>query len=174
MLKIYKQKTYEGCLPISLMILGNIKATKYKEVEIIYKAVKKHRDSFYALNMLTAFAEVYKIPTTLYVNNLHYSKYLKKVNKNKNIDVIYQKINWDFIKKLNKPFTIYIDDFILGAETHSQHFIVVKKIKNTSAIIIDPWTGKKSKIKPDELLKAIESLQKTFLYSPLLITMQIR
>lgn len=169
MLKVYKQKTYEGCLPISLMILGNIKATKNKELEIIYKGVKKPRDNSYSLNMLTAYVEIYNTPTILYVDNNYYSKYLKKVNKNKNINVIQQEINWDFIKKLSKPFIVYIDDYILGAETHSQHFIIVEEIKNTSAIIIDPWTGERKEIKKSILMKAIRSLESRFFYCPLLI-----
>lgn len=169
-LKVYKQATHAGCLPVSLMILGNIKVTKNKEVEIIYKGVKKPRDNSYALSMLTSFVEVYKMPNTLYVDNLYYSKYLKKINKNKNIDVIHQEINLDFIKELNEPFTIYVDDFILGEEAHSQHFIVVEKIENDIAIIIDPWTGERKEIKKAVLMKAVQSLQSQFLYCPLLIT----
>jgi len=170
MLKVYEQETYEGCLPICLMILADIEATKNKELEIIYKAVKSRKES-YTLIMLTTFVEIYNISSTLYVDNILYTKYLKTVNKNKNINVIHQEITWNFVKNLNEPFTIYVDDFILGAETHSQHFIVTEVIKNNLIEIIDPWTGERKEITKDILMKAVRSLKNRFFYSPVLITL---
>ncbi len=172
MLKVYKQETYEGCLPVSLMILGNIKSTKEKELEIILNGVQKPRDNSYSLNMITSFIEKYNTRANLYVNNKFYTNYLTKQNQNNNINIIHHRINLQLFLKLKKPFTLYVDDFILGEEAHSQHFIIVEKIEKNLATIIDPWPGIRKVIKTETLLKASKNMWNQFLYCPLLITLE--
>jgi hypothetical protein len=171
-LKVFKQTTYEGCLPVSLLILGDVKSTKQNELKIIYSALRKYRNNFYTLNILTAFVEIYNLNANLYVDNFHFSKYLKNHSKNKNIKVLHQKINQNCFEKIEKPFALYVDDYILGEESHSQHFIVVEKIENNLATIIDPWPGIRRNIKIQTLIKASENMWNQFLYCPLLITLE--
>lgn len=168
-LKVFKQQTYESCLPTCLLILGSIEATKEKELEIIYNAVQKCRDGYYAYNILASFIERYNHLATLYVDSKPYSLYLHKLNNNNKIIIKYREINESFFLKLAKPFALYVDDYILGESTHSQHFIVIEELDDKTATIIDPWPGKRKKVEKYLLMAAVNSLKRQFLYSPLLI-----
>lgn len=171
MLKVYKQKTYEGCFPSSLLILGQNPTTFENELDIINKSLTKRRDNYYACNILSAYTEKFKVRANLFVEDKAYSKYLNYYKDSDFISIETRKINLQFLLKQSSPFILQIDDFILGDIVHALHFIVVESVNKKIAVINDPWHGKRSKIKTEILLNAVESLKKTFLYSPLLINL---
>lgn len=170
MLKIHKQETYEGCLPICLLILENKIINKQLEREIIYKSLNKRRDNFYALNVLSAFSEMFSRNLTLFVGINDYAKYLNQHKDNSRIQILHQKINLDFLLKIKTPYIVQIDDFALGDIVHAMHYLIVEKIDKNEAVIIDPWYGSRTKIKNTALIKAIEILENHLLFSPLLIS----
>lgn len=170
-LKTFKQTTYEGCFVISLLNLAGIKASKKKELEIIINSLKKRRDNYYAYNILSSFTEIYNLKAVLYVDAKPYALYLNKRNKNKEVTILHHKIDKDFLSQQKNPFIVQVDDYVLGDIIHASHYIIIEEQNKNTVIINDPWYGKKSKIKVEVLLEAIESLEKTFLYSPLLITL---
>lgn len=170
-LQVFKQTTYEGCLPICLLGLGGIQITREKELELIQNGVSKPRDGYYAFNMLSAFVERYSFYANLYVDNKYYSKYLSKFNKNKEITIFHQLITEDFISQQRKPFILYCDWYSFEDYTHAPHFIVVERQEGIHAFIFDPWVGEIIKMKKKKILDSVLELEKRFNFSPLLITL---
>lgn len=171
-LQVFKQKTYEGCLPICLLSLGGIEINREKELELIRNGVSKPRDGYYAFNMLLAFIEQYNSDVNLYVDIKPYSNYLNRLNNNKRLSISHQFINKDFLSKQSRPFVLYVDWYDFEGYTHAPHFIVIEKQQGASMTIIDPWAGKRIEIEKEKILNSILNLKKRFFFSPLLITLK--
>lgn len=171
MLKAYKQKTYEGCLPSCLLILEDKEINKEIELEIIYKSLEKNRDNFYAYNNLSAFSEKFARNLTLFVDIREYANYLNKNKDNALIKIIYRNIDLAFLLKIKTPYIVQIDDFVFGDYVHATHYIIVESINEKVTTIIDPWYGSRKKLKTELILNAIKSLKNHLLFSPLLITL---
>lgn len=166
----FKQATSEGCLPSCLLILKNGETSQEEEIELISAALLKRRDNYYAYNILSAFTDKYQTGATLYLDMEPYANYLNQHKDTQRIKIISQQINKEFLSKLAVPYIIYLDDYVLGSETHAQHFVVVEKFGETETGIINPWHGSRKNIKTSTLIGAIESLKTQFLYSPLAIS----
>ncbi len=170
MLKTHRQNTFEGCLPICLLIIEDKDINKKNELEIIYNALLKRRDNFYALNILSSFAEKYSKDITLFVGINEYAKYLNKHKDNQRIKIFYQEINLEFLLKTKIPYILQIDDFALGDIVHAMHYVIIENIDENEVIINDPWSGSRNKLKTSTLLNGIELLENHLLFSPLLIS----
>lgn len=166
----FKQATFEGCLPSCLLILENGETSQEEEVELISAALLKRRDNHYAYNVLSAFTDKYRTGATLYVDMEPYARYLDEYKDTQRIKIIPQQINKEFLSSLTAPYVIYLDDYVLGSETHAQHFVIIEEFRETETRLIDPWHGSQTTIATSTLLMAIESLKTQFLYSPLAIS----
>jgi len=169
MLKTHKQDTFEGCLPICLLIIEDKDINKKNELEIIYNALSKRRDNFYALNILSSFAEKYSRNLTLFIGINEYAKYLNKYKDNHRIKILHQEINLEFLLKTKTPYIVQIDDFALGDIVHATHYVIIEKIDKNEVTINDPWNGSRNILKTSTLLNGIELLENHLLFSPLLI-----
>lgn len=166
----FKQATSEGCLPSCLLILENGETSPAKEIELISASLLKRRDNYYTYNVLSAFTDKYRTGATLYIDMEPYSKYLNQNKDTQRIKIIPQQINEVFLSTLAVPYVVYLDDYVLGSETHAQHFVVIEEFGEIETKIIDPWHGSRSTVATTTIIKAIESLRTLFLYSPLAIT----
>jgi hypothetical protein len=170
-LQVFKQTTYEGCLPICLLSMASIQIDRKKEVSLIQNAIPKCRDS-YAFSMILSFAEQYNLPVNLYVDDKYYSNYLKRINDGNKIKIFYQLINEGFILRQTVPFILYVDMHDFGAYIHSPHFIIVEKQQGNTFIVVDSLTGKRMTYEKTKILSSVSSLKNRFSYSPLLITLK--
>lgn len=168
--KKFKQATYDGCLPSCLLILENGETSPKEEIELILASLLKRRDNYYAYNVLSAFTDKYRTGATLYVGIKPYAKYLDQHKDTQRIKIIPQQINKEFLSTLAVPYVVYLDDYVLGEETHAQHFVVIEEFGETETRIINPWHGSRTTVATSTLIKAIESLKTQFLYSPLAIS----
>jgi hypothetical protein len=170
-LQVFKQTTYEGCLPICLLSMADIQIDREKEVSLIQNAIPKCKES-YAFSMILSFVEQYDIPVNLYVDDRYYSNYLKKVNDRNKITIFHQPINEDFMHNQTSPFILYVDMYDFGAYIHNPHFIIVEKQQGNTFIVVDSLTGKRMTFEKTKILSSVSSLKNRFLYSPLLITLE--
>lgn len=166
----FKQATHEGCLPSCLLILEHGKVDREKEIELISDSLLKRRDNYYAYNTLSAFTDRYKRDAILFVDMKPFAEYLSLNRDTERVKIESQRINKKFLLALATPYIVYLDDFVLGSDTHAQHFVIVEEFGETETTIIDPWHGSRKKVATSTLFGAIESLRKRFFYSPLVIT----
>lgn len=166
----YRQTTHEGCFPSCLLILEHGEVDPEKEIEIITNSLLKRRDNHYTYNTLSAFTDRYERNATLYIDMEPYAEYLNQHKDTERITILPQRINKEFLSTLKKPCIVYLDDYVLGSETHAQHFVIIEEFEETETTIIDPWQGSRNTIETTTLIKAIESLRTRFFYSPLAIS----
>lgn len=167
-MKSFKQTTCQGCLPVCLLLLNGKKPTPKKELKILVNGLG-FVDS-YALGIIGSFTKLYNLPNKLYVDNKYYCRFLKQNIKNKLIDIVFEKVNFNLIDKL-MPCIIYIDSHILGTYHHSPHFIIIESRVGKKYQIIDPLFGSRKLLYMEKIQDGIQYLRQTFKYCPLLITL---
>ena len=172
LLQVVKQITYEGCLPVCLLNLADIKVTREKELNLLFNAISKDRDAYYVYNNLLAFVQEYGRSVNLYIDDRYYVDYLNKINKDKRIIIKYKLVKDFFSLKENFPFILYVDIHNFGEYVHAPHLIIVEREYNDIATIVDHWVGKRTRIKKQLLFDAIFSLRDRLRYAPLAITLQ--
>ncbi len=164
----YKQTTSDSCLPVCLLILRGQTFSQEDEIELFINGAKSFRDN-YALGILDFFSTKYKINAEVYVDNKYYFKFLRKFISNGKVNLVNQKITPKFIKENKTPFILYLDKHFLGSYEHSPHFVIVENCSNEDYYIVDPWFGKRRKIKREVVLDAVGSLRSHLRFCPFLI-----
>lgn len=170
MYNLYKQFTWEGCLPACLLLLSGNSVSKDREIELLGDALKIGGDS-YVLAILEAFVKRYDKKLKVHAHTKYYTRWLiKNIKTQGRIDFIQAPIKEKFISSQKPPYILYIDGYRITFPIHSPHFIIIEtKTENDFYIINDPWRGKRTKARQDALYGAVNSLWKDLKFCPLLI-----
>lgn len=160
----YTQTSCESCLPVCLLTLGEIEISREKELQLLFDGLSGLKDS-YAFGVLEAFVKTYNKEVTLFVDNKYFTNFLIKKSNSPQITVVYKPVNLEF----ETPFIVYLDSQVLGGYSHAPHFVIVEKIVGDICQIIDPWEGKRRRVKKEVSLASINSLKNYLKYCPLVI-----
>lgn len=163
-IKPYKQTSCESCLPVCLLLLSEGETNQEKELSLLFAGLKGLRDS-YAFGILEAFVSSYARPVTLFVDNKYFTNFLRKNNYSSLINIVNKPVNLDF----ETPSIVYLDSQVLGGYSHAPHFVIIEKMVGDVCYIIDPWEGKRKRVKKEKLTEAIKSLKYYLKYCPLVI-----
>lgn len=167
-MKTGKQNTCEGCLPVCLLLLTNEKITLKSELELLIEGFKRNRES-YSLGIVREFAFRYDKILNVFVHTKYFFKKLGKINKSPRIQLIHKKIGLRFLKELQTPYVLYLDDRILRKSIHYPHFVIVERKQNKKFVLLDPWDGKRKWLTEGKLLKGVLSLKNYLKFCPLVI-----
>lgn len=170
----YKQNLSHGCLAASLLMLWNSKKGKLpvrKNEELILFKGMDRKYEFYVTGLCEEFVNLANLKLSVYVNNNYFKNVLKKYFKNKNVTVLYKKIDLLTIQDLLKkgPLILHIDDNALGDYSHASHFIFIYGFSGNFFNVIDPWDGKIKRISKTKMLNAIKLLRTHIKMCPLII-----
>jgi len=174
-LKIYQQNSCESCLSVCLISLLNyqklIKLNKREEFNILFNGIRFTRLDFSTGHLVYLAKKFPKIIFEQYIDFEIFHRILNKLKKPKNLKMYSKKIDLKFLKEITKenPVIIYIDLFSLEKIYHYSHFVILKSINNKEAVIFDPMSGKKIKIKTKILMRSISYLRNMLKISPKLI-----
>ncbi len=171
----YRQNTIQSCLSTCLRYVSKIK--KKEEDNILINGLKVTRNDF-ALGHLDYLSRKFGKKINYFVESKPFSKFLKRINRNKKIKITSKRIDLKFIlKSLRKGLIIvYLDSYYLKnsrlSKVHTPHFVVVIKKQGDKLKILDPWDGKEKLVNEEVFMIAVRSLWDYLWYSTALI--QIR
>lgn len=174
-LKIDKQRSCESCLSVCLVSLldyqKGIKLGKEEEFNILLDGIKFTRLDFSTGHLVYLAKKFPKLIFEQYVDFEIFYKILNRLKIPKNLKLYSRKINLKFLKEMIKesPSIIYMDIYTIERLYHYSHFVILKEINDEKAVIFDPWTGKKIKIKTKILMRSISYVRNTLKISPKLI-----
>jgi len=167
-----KQTYTHSCLAVCLLMLKNSNHSQETEKKIWEKGSERNHD-FYVTGIADEFCSLTKNKLRIIADNNYFTKILKKSSDKKNFhSVEHQKITMKLMSELltHGAIICHIDNNLLGDYSHSSHFIVLEKeLPNEKILIIDPWTGKKTRVSFQKLEASIASLKKHIKMCPLLI-----
>lgn len=168
---LMKQYTIEGCLTTCL--LHSIKRhNKKNELELYTKAIQHNLENS-PLAHLDVFSKLYKIKSFLFIENLKYVNFVRKIKHSKIIKIKSEKINFKFLKN-NFPLITCVDQKIIRNSwlyAHWPHFVIIEKI-DKKIHLIDPRKGK-IKLDPKKFMKSISYLRNKLWFSPVAIKLDL-
>lgn len=170
---IKEQSTCETCLAICLMALirkRGVKIRDSEEIKILLEGIKFTKLD-YSIGHLVYCCKRFPINIEVYIEFPFFKKKLSKLNLPKNLTLMSQRIDKNFIQKMTQdlPVIIYVDKYYLEKIFHYPHFIIVISLNDKKTLIFDPWDGKYRNIPTITLSKSLESLRKELKISPKLI-----
>ena len=174
-MKIDKQKSCESCLSVCLMSLlesqKGIKLEGEEEFNILFEGLKFTRLDFSTGHLVYLAKKFSNSTFEQYIDFDAFYGILKKLDIPENLKMYSQKINLKFLKEMTKenPVIIYVDIFTLEGIYHYSHFVILKEIDDEKAIILDPWSGEKIKMKTKILMRSISYVRNMLKISPKLI-----
>jgi len=148
-----------------------IKLDKQEEFNILFEGLKFTRLDF-STGHLVYLAK--KFPELIFEQYIDFEVFygiLNKLEVPKNLKMYSKKINFKFLKEAVKesPAIVYIDMFTLEGIYHYSHFVILESIDKENAIIYDPWSGDKIKLKTKILMKSVSYVRNHLKISPKLI-----
>lgn len=172
-LSIKSQSTIETCLSMCLIaLLENIgvRVENDEEMNILIEGLKFTKFD-YSTGHLVYICKKYNVYIEQYIDYPIFFQFLSKYKYPKNMQLIHYKINKKILQKLadKLPFIVYIDQFYLR-RIHAPHFIILEKINDKVATILEPWDGKRKRISMKIFLRSIQSLRNNLKISPKIIT----
>jgi hypothetical protein len=176
MIKPKEQRFTQSCLLVALAMVSKVEMSKKIEGELLVKGLDRKYNN-YMQGMLFEFVKKYKTKLKVYIHFALHAKNHKAWAKDISlINVITQKYSLAILKKLlnQGSVIIYLDAKYLEYDCyadHMPHFVVVEEIEDTKVTILDPWEGKRKKIKVSSLEEGVRSLRTKFQYSPVIITL---
>lgn len=176
--KPYRQSLTHSCLVTCfLMLLQGKNGLSFGEKEEQKLALQgsKRKYPFYVVGIPYEVVNEYKVSITVIADNRYFSRLLKDAfEKKKQLTVAHKPITLLLIEQLlrKQPLICHIDNNMLGDYSHSSHFIVLEKTVSNFIQIIDPWTGKRRRVKKETLEAGVLSLKKHVKMSPLLFSLE--
>ncbi len=174
-IKIWKQRSCESCLSVSLMSLlesqKGIKLEDEEEFNILLEGLKFTRIDFSTGHLAYLAKKLPKLTFEQYIDFDIFYKILSKLEIPENLKMYSKKINLKFLKEMTKesPVIIYVDMFTLEGVYHYSHFVVLTEINDEKAIIFDPWSGEQIEIKTKILMRSISYVRNRLKIAPKLI-----
>lgn len=172
-MKLYEQRTFEGCLPACLFREMGKGITSGKEIESIVHCLKLGKTD-YALGVLDFFAKKYKKNITMIVENKAYANILDSINRDRRLHIFNEKVSTKIIDKYltRGSVIVLIDSYCLWSYVHGMHFVIVTGRKSKKYRIFDPWDGKEKFVQASSISKGIKDLRNRLLCSPKLIQVE--
>lgn len=175
MLIPYKQTLSHSCLAACMLMLREKPFTECEESDLTLRGSKRVHQ-FYVAGIPLEFAQKYDSQINVFVDNKYFADILRGIfSSDKRISIIQKKLTIPLIKDLliNAPLICHIDDHSLGDYSHSSHFIILEKATDQFVQIIDPWTGKRRKLKLSKLEESLSDLKTQIKMCPLLFTIDV-
>ncbi len=169
----YKQTLSHSCLAACMLMLREQLFTVEEEIELAFRGSKREHQ-FYVAGIPLEFAQQYDNQVSVYVDNKYFANILRSIfSQGKRIRTIQRKITLQLIKDLiiDGPLICHIDNHTLGDSSHSSHFIILEKATDKLVQIIDPWTGKRRRIKLTKLDMGIKDLKNYIKMCPLVFSL---
>jgi len=167
-MKVHKQTTCEGCLPVCLLSFTKEKVNIESELSLLTGGFRRNRES-YALGILDEFTLKFKTNIVVYIDNRKFFNKASRLVNNSRIKLKQIKIDKKFLEKIEKPFILSLDSFSLHKDVHWPHYVIAEASNDSYFFVIDPWGGKRVKIKKAGLIKGVSSLRNHLKFCPLAI-----
>ena len=166
----YKQQSNQGCLIISLLYLFSIEPTRELERSILGDGLFKLRQN-YTLGCLLSFLDRYADKSvTVYVDNKYYLGVMQMWVRHPRIQMEHSSINLGLLESLTPPFIVYVDNHITDGWTHLPHYMMIVSASSKFYDVLDPWTGKTSKLSKQKVLLGVDLLRSHIKVCPFVIT----
>ncbi|MBI3486094.1 hypothetical protein HY025_04095 [Candidatus Daviesbacteria bacterium] len=172
-LAVKEQTTIETCLSMCLMALldqKGINVPACEEIKILIEGLKFTKFD-YTTGHLVYVSSKYDVAIEQYIEFPIFYKFLSKYKYPSKLKLICKKINKKLMIKLLKtsPIIIYVDSYYISGSVHISHLVILEKLDDNLAIILDPWDGKRKKIETKLLVRSIQSLRNKLKISPKII-----
>jgi len=175
MIDPYKQTLSHSCLAACMLMLRGKKFTKIEEQDLAVRGSKRIHQ-FYVAGIPLEFAKKFDRDVIVYVDNKYFAKVLKEIfSQNRLLHVVQERITQSLIRNLLKRGSLicHIDDHAPDDYSHASHFIVLERETEKFVQIIDPWTGKRRKIRLTKLDEGINDLKNRIKMCPLLFSLEM-
>lgn len=174
----YQQSFASSCLAACFLMLRKAKKgisfDREGEREV-WESGSDIQYPFYCVGIAQEFSKKFAVGIEIIVDNRYFTNVLKKAfGPRSRCTVHYQKISITSINNfLTKgPVICHIDDHSLGNYSHCSHFVILEKnLSGERFLIVDPWHGKKKRLRSIKLEESILSLKKHIKMCPLLFRM---
>ena len=174
-IKINKQKTCESCLAVCLIGLldaqKGIRLEENEEYNILFEGLKFTRLDFSTGHLVYLAKKFPELTFEQYIDFPVFYGILNGLDVPTNFKMCSQKINLKFLKGMVKenPVIVYLDMYTLERIYHYSHFVILESIDDENAIIYDPWSGDKIKLKTKILMRSVSYVRNHLKISPKLI-----
>src|SRR3989344_1501680 len=172
----YKQSFTHSCLAACFfMLLKAQKGTDFDQDDErkLWESGSDRKHPFYVVGIPQEFSKTFEANVEICVGNKYFTNVLKKAfGSNVHCKVRHRKITIESIRERLKegPVICHIDDHILGNYSHSSHFVILEKeLSQERILIVDPWIGRKRRLRFGQIEESILSLKKHIKMCPLLL-----
>lgn len=157
---------------MSLLKQKGIEVPDSEEINILIEGIKFTKFD-YSTGHLVYISNKYNVEIEQYIDYPAFYKFLSKYKYPPKVKLFCKKINNKILTKLleDSPIIVYVDQYYLSSSVHISHLVILENLNDVTAIILDPWDGRRKKIKTKLFLKSIQSLRNKLKISPKIIRM---
>lgn len=170
----YKQAFLHGCLAADFLMLCKnkygIDFTQNDERDLLIRGDDRTY-KFYVVGIPKEFFNKYRKKVNIMVDNKYFTNVLiKELNDKDNFNIYHNKVSIKSIIKLLKSNKIicHVDDNLFGDYSHASHFVIIERAVKGKLIIVDPWSGKKSRVAYKKVGDSILNLKKHIKMCPII------
>lgn len=172
----YAQSLTHSCLAACLLMLREAASGRLcteQEEQALALSGSLRTYPFYVVGIPAEFSKRYHIAVRILADNTYFAGRLRDAFAGHDgVHVEQAKVTLPLIRKelQTHPLICHIDNHALGDSSHSSHFVILEReLPKDRILVVDPWSGKKRRMRMAMLENAIHDVKNHLKMCPLLL-----